>query len=123
MFSLVQERSSRRMASELLAALLLPAPLAPPARRAQWVRERQLVREMRGLLRAVRSIQPRFDGSGYSPDELSALEVWLRCFDVDCSGSFDENCLRLILRAVRRNIDTAQLLHDFPQMRTPGNLP
>ena len=125
LLSSAQEQSSRRTAGQLLLAALLP-PLAPPARRAQWVRERQLVLELRALLRAMRSLQPHRAGPiSCSADEpsLSASEVWLRCFDVDCSGSFDENSLGLILRTVRRNIDAAQLLHDFPHLRTPGNLP
>ena len=126
LFSAVQERCIRRLEGALLLALLLP-PLARPALRAQWIRERQLARESRPLLRALRLVEAEaeVDGSGAlaGPEEFSALDMWLRCFDVDCSGSFDESSLRVILRAVRRNIDSAQLLHDFPHMRLPGESP
>ena len=125
LFEHLEGYSARKMLGQLLLAIFLP-PFGRTIRRLQWNKEMMLAKEMRTLLHLTQLMMVTKqdevnDSNGELVDEpLTSLEIWLRCLDVDCSGSFHGSRLPKLLQTIGYNISPENLLVYFPQLKKAG---
>lgn len=119
LYRYLEERASARLFQSLLVAATCP-PLAPRRHRKTWRRERLFVEQLQDAVETMSFLQRDSVRSGQAVEEFSAMELWVRALDVECSGGFDEERVLEVARSLRAPISRTQLLRDFPELALPA---